>query len=309
MFWRFLLDQRIGSTSGADLPHRYWRIYAYGEFNGSGVAISIAEMQFRSTPGGANLTGSGTPSASGESGGTVAANAFDSNNTTYWSHEAKTAWLAYDFGVGVSHVIREVVVKTRSDTANGQLPSVGVIQYSDDGSNWYFAWAFGASSNTTSGSEKTYTKPTIVSGTHRYWMIICGNTHNDGGALGFSEVEYRETASGADVTGSGTPGASSTFSLTYSIDKAFDNNNSTFWASASRSDYTHWIWYDFGAGDPKDIKEISIASRPDASWIQQYPTGITLAYSDDGVSYIPVYSWITAVPTATNQAQIFTVPS
>jgi hypothetical protein len=59
-----------------------------------------------------------------------------------------------------------------------------------------------------------------------------------------SSVNLQQVA--PDATGGGTASANSTLSTTYSADKAFDNDNGTYWSTALGTN-TGWVRYDFGA--------------------------------------------------------------
>ena len=60
--------------------HRYWRIY-WTAGQGGSVAVSVREIQFRETSGGANVATGGTPIASS---GTPT-NAFDGNTANVFT--------------------------------------------------------------------------------------------------------------------------------------------------------------------------------------------------------------------------------
>ena len=139
-------------------PHRYWRLYITA---GNNTALEIGEVQLRSTSGGADLTGSGTASASTTYSGTyLPANAFDNSNSTAWgsaSGDVSSAWLAYDFGVGVSHDIAEAVVQ--ASTAPTYAPKDWAVQWSDDGSAWTTKWTVTGQTAWSASQARTFTAP------------------------------------------------------------------------------------------------------------------------------------------------------
>lgn len=111
--------------------HRYWRIYT--GFT-SGTYVSFAEIELHDVIGGADLTGSGTASASVATGG-AASNAVDNNTATFWSTYNSTVpnWWAYDFGI--SYDIVEVVITPRTGFYP-ESPQYFLVEYSDDGITW-----------------------------------------------------------------------------------------------------------------------------------------------------------------------------
>lgn len=150
-----------GSPHGA---HRYWRIHC-ARANSGGGTFALAEVEFRATPGGSDLTGSGTPSAHSEFSPPTydAAKAFDNNNATLWSANGGTSngWLKYDFGSGGAVSVAEVMIRARNDSSFSQTPRYGQIEFSDDNANWSTAWSFALAAFTTGSSQAT-TDPAYV---------------------------------------------------------------------------------------------------------------------------------------------------
>lgn len=114
--------------------HRYWRIYITANTSG-GPHLDISEIQMRTAIGGADVTGSGTASASSELSPFFAANAFDNNTATTWYTPAVNipAWVKYDFGAGNDKDIIQVALTC---WAAGEMARDFEVQYSDDNSTW-----------------------------------------------------------------------------------------------------------------------------------------------------------------------------
>lgn len=117
---------------------------------------------------------------------------------------------------------------------------------------------------------------------HRYWRVHC-TVGNGEPNFSVGEIELRTSISGADQTGSGTPTLSSGTTAT----SAFDNNNSTL-ATTTSGTFPHWIKYDFGAGNDKDIVELTMFPR---SQVRYMPTTFTLDYSDNDSTWTTLYSF------------------
>lgn len=123
--------------------HRYWALLVTAR-SGSGNGVGIAEVEMRATTGGADQCVGGTASGT-SSFGLVPANAFDNNDATIW-HNAATGGnptrLAYDFNSPVTVV--EIFVRNPPAGATTGLPGATYgpaacwIQWSDDGSTWYY---------------------------------------------------------------------------------------------------------------------------------------------------------------------------
>lgn len=122
--------------------HRYWALLVTARA-GSGNGVSIAEVEMRASTGGADQCVGGTASGT-SSFGLVPANAFDNNDATIW-HNAATGnavRLSYDFNSPV--VVAEIFVRNSPAGATSGLPGATYgpaacwVQWSDDGSTWYY---------------------------------------------------------------------------------------------------------------------------------------------------------------------------
>jgi hypothetical protein len=118
--------------------HRYWGLQMLAR-PGSGNGLSLAEVEMRGSPGGADLCVGGT--ASGESNfGYVADNVFDNSNSTVWYNGATGGAyvrLSYDFGSPVN--VAEIWVRNSPATPYAGAtygPSHTRVQWSDDGTVW-----------------------------------------------------------------------------------------------------------------------------------------------------------------------------
>lgn len=139
-------------------PRRRWRINVSAVDGGAGV--SLAEMQFRATVGGASLCVGGAPSASSIfSGGQPASNAFDGNPSTIWaSASGPPQWLRYDFATGSD--VNQVMIQAREDGGTyGQTPASFDVESSADGSTWDLEWSVTGSTGWSASEIRTFSRP------------------------------------------------------------------------------------------------------------------------------------------------------
>lgn len=135
--------------------HRYWRIRSptrdpYG----------LAEVEMRTSAGGADQTGSGTAIASGNYTGYPPSNCYDNNNSTLWTTftvplPSGGHWIGYDFGSGNDKDIVEFTLRARNDGFHTEAPLDPIFEYSDDASTWTRAGDAGGAA-WTSGEVRTY---------------------------------------------------------------------------------------------------------------------------------------------------------
>lgn len=148
--------------------HTYWRLLMLGN-HGTGNGFAIAESEFRATPGGSDQTGSGTASDSDHfSSPFTAAMAFDHNSATMWVTvgdsnipPAGSHWMQYQFTTPVK--LAEVTAQGRNDAFYEQSPTQFMVQYSDNGTDFFNAWkGFSATAYGSSSAIKTFTDPDYV---------------------------------------------------------------------------------------------------------------------------------------------------
>jgi hypothetical protein len=155
--------QRVDEAANTG-SHRYWRVNILT--SGNGADTGMAECEFRSSAGGADLTGntggSVIFSTQLNTGSFAAANAFDNNTSTNWCSSGMNAageWIGWDFGAGNAYNIIEVAFSCRSDFVS-DAPKNFNIEYSDDGSTWSISWRVTNQTGWVSGVTRTFDKPT-----------------------------------------------------------------------------------------------------------------------------------------------------
>lgn len=137
--------------------------------------------------------------------------------------------------------------------------------------------------------------PAAGYGSHRYWRISISQNSGASGVTGLSELEFRGSVGGSDLTGSGTAlsGGSGTDNVGSEAAKAFDNNTGTTWTRTSATNT--WVGYDFGVA----VTVAEIAITAETTSLTRSPQAFTLDWSDDGSSWtvadtFTVYGWLTS---------------
>lgn len=262
--------------------HLYWRINILTN-NGDGN-VGLAGLEFRDTVGGSNVATGGTALCSNDWGGMFpAANAFDGNASTIWVTDAgPPQWIGYHFASAVD--IAQIAVQARP-TYMGNSPKDFDLQFSDDGAVWIQQSAFTGQTSWGSNETRTFAagSPPGAPGSHAWWRVL-GYRAETGTTAAIAEVEFHATVGGADVCSGGTPSASSVWTTGYEADKAFDNNNATFWVAGVALP-NQWIAYHLAAA--VEVVEFAIRCRADG-WYYQCFKECALQYSDDGSAWTTV---------------------
>lgn len=180
-------NRRRGFATGVTANARYWRLLVRGNENVDGQlnTIQIHELMFMTSAGAGAQPTTGTASASGTSGGSNVANAFDGNTGTTWASDLSSSqlnkWIKFSFATAqtITHV------SIRGNTWAG--PRSFYIQYSPDDINWTtacFCRALPWNTNTLQvfaiASERLaldYSDLDEVGG-HRFWAIRVKATPN-----------------------------------------------------------------------------------------------------------------------------------
>ena len=127
----------FGASSYDDLfvPHRYWRMDNMGIYGGLSDALSISDIELRTTVGGVKLPVSEITVSSELNGSYVKANMDDGNAGTSWHSSDATSTIAdtfveFDMGSGV--VVREIGIQHRNISMVQDVRSFD-LSWSDDG--------------------------------------------------------------------------------------------------------------------------------------------------------------------------------
>jgi len=250
--------------------YSFWRIY----FPNTGAAyLGLQEVEMYSTAGGANVCSGGTASASSTSPGSSPGNAFDGDSGTTWGSNTTTdQWIQYEFGSPKN------IVQFKLVSASINFPTECKLQYSADGSAWTDATGLMQPRSwkpATAGQEQTF----LVASTKSYWRLYV-TANQSGNYTNISELEFRGSVGGADLTVPNGPGKFDSAYAGASTDRqAFDDDTATYWESGGGAP-PHWLWYAFG--EDVDIGEVSIRTGPYAN---ESPADFKVQYSGDGTAW------------------------
>lgn len=141
---------------------------------------------------------------------------------------------------------------------------------------------------------------------HRYWRLLV-RANNGGTCATICEVEMFTSIGGVNQCVGGNP-IYSTFQVSWEPAKAFDGikNADQGWASATNDIDGAWIGYDFGAGNEKDIAQIAVTSRINASGLLQTPRVFQLQWSDDATTWYQKGSIDQQTGWTANETRTFT---
>jgi hypothetical protein len=279
--------------------HRYWRIFI-SQNSGDATSTQVQEIEFHSTVGGADITGSGTAMSGGSGSDTAAAsNAFD-NGTGGWQRSSATnTWIGYDFG-SAKTIAEFVITAPHTGGQFTQGPQSFTLDWSDDGTTWTTAASFTAY-GWLIDQVRTYPETAPATGYHRFWRLFC--TDNNGGTtfVGIGEIEFRATSGGADQTTAQTSNNGSTTGriIGSSISgagnegyKAFNNTvatNSDWWAASGTTN--QWVAYVFAS--PVTVLEAMLQATAVGTQLTRQVKNGKIEWSDDG-DKVGGGSWTTA---------------
>jgi hypothetical protein len=158
-------SKRLGADiDRSRLPHRYWRLRFYAF---SANVASVADVEFRASPGGPDLT-TGLPVIQSGSWSAGAAPVFD-NDLSSFIYNTGGMSRGSDHSVGVDFgaegsawpVITEVTVRNGNPGTN-QGPVAMSLQYSDDNVTWFHSYNLPTVNWTVAQEARTFTKPAIA---------------------------------------------------------------------------------------------------------------------------------------------------
>jgi hypothetical protein len=283
--------------------HLYWRVHITAA---GGSVAAIAEMEMYDAAG-ALLTTGGTASASSfyAPEGLVAANAFNGNFGDWWASNGVPStgspeWLRYQFASAVDVAVVRIMPRPLSS----QYPNTFSIQYSDDGSAWTTAagpvspawgsvtlkaWSFGIGA---------------AAGSYANWRLYVTAVVGVAQGASCGELEFHETAGGADITNATVSRysfASQEYLSSFVAVQAFDNNLTTIWGSTDPPPQ----FIGQALNRTVQIAEIKWTSRNDS--FNQNPTSMKIQGSNDGATWTDVAVLTPAAWTTNGQSQTLPV--
>lgn len=136
------LGQTRTFTRPAPTNQPYWRLYG---MQTNSTVQAFSEIEFRTTPGGAQAATGGTAIATSVNGPSwVAANAFDGNPATAWAsagNDFDPAWVGYQWPAPITIV--QAYARARTDSNPEQTPQRISLDASPDGMVWVVAQEWG----------------------------------------------------------------------------------------------------------------------------------------------------------------------
>jgi hypothetical protein len=285
--------------------HRYWRIYITNT-TGSASFLDIREIEMRTSIGGADVTGSGTATASTQGSGFEAPKAFDNNSSTTWFTNIGTnplpQWIKYDFGAGSDKDIVEVALQCWAATEH---PSCWELQYSDDNLTWSRSFLVESSLGWSANEWRSFsanTGPSSGTANKQFWRVR--STAVDGGTVfGLSELQMFTTPGGSNQCSGGAAWCSNSPESAGPAAEAFDgviadSQLGSYWAGGSTKE---WIGYKFASA--KDIVSIKVSARVTNQ--NQSPKDFVVEYWD-GSAYQTAYTVTASSGWASGETRTFT---
>ena len=144
-------------------------------------------------------------------------------------------------------------------------------------------------------------------GAHKFWRLyITANNGNPYTAI--QQIAYRSTPEGASVATGGTATASTAFAADPPSD-AFNGNTTVpdgGWVP-NVTTFPHWITYEFAS--PVAIVEMGLWVRNDeVTSGARGPKDFTLQWSDDGVAWTDIGTYVGVAGWVIGTQKVFSVP-
>lgn len=260
--------------------HRYWRLL-FPSGTVGGVNMGLGEVQMRTSVGGANVATGGTASASSAASGYDASFAFDGDPAPrYWRVSFPTGTQGGGSNAGLAEVA------LRATSGGGNIATGGTaIASSFFGAGFEASKAFDSNNATdwvsSGGATGAYIGYDLGSGNNsdvEEIVLTARATFPDNGpALALYEFSYAGSSwqeSWRATPATFTSNSSETFTRPFGF--------SSDWVSAG-SPTNSWIAYDFGAGNDKDIVEVTLKAR--GQYPDNGPDDVDVQYSDNGSAW------------------------
>lgn len=200
---RRLLASLYGGVALPPPPsYTHWRVLWLSSF--SPGFVGAAEIEFRATVGGADISGTGTPISGAERTGFEDDLAFDNNTATAWSASKNTQtsrwWVGVDFAADTA--VAQVAITARTPAFYDQAPSAFKVQKSSDGGlTWTDVLNVFGEQPWTAGETRTYN---ITAGQQPGGIVYATSTPSDDAVGVAVDAAVSMIFSDTVVSGAGT---------------------------------------------------------------------------------------------------------
>lgn len=314
-----------------DVPHspdvapayRFWRVYMAGA-QADTTYVSIAELELRGTSGGPDLTSPAlaptyafASSFLATSGGWPPSDAFGATvGTGEWLAALPgPEWLAWDFGEANEKQIAQIMVQMRGHPEQDQGPSTLKLQASRDKATWVDIYDWGTMPRWAAAEQRVLTvgqsAAPNVAPAHRYWRLYSTANQGDPSYVAVDEIELRLASGAADQTSAALAPArvwaNSFLDSGWLPEYAFTETSSSWLKLKTAGGSVHWIAYDFGFGNEKNINAVTLKARPSPEQDQMFGN-FSLQWSDDGTNWTTKHTFSGYAAFGAGENREFVVP-
>lgn len=122
---------------------------------------------------------------------------------------------------------------------------------------------------------------------HRYWRFNMRRpsvVQQSGGSTRIYALEFFDASNVSLCRTVGGTASASSANGTFNAAAAFDSNdNGTYWENAPGSQYPHWLAWDFGSGNERDVVKFRVYSANATTC----PCDCPIEWSDDATTWTP----------------------
>ncbi|GAB0151126.1 hypothetical protein MnBA_05260 [Marinobacterium sp. BA1] len=142
-----------------------------------------------------------------------------------------------------------------------------------------------------------------ASGGHTWWRIniTSSDDDHDNYRASVGELEFRESVGGPSTTNGGIPYQSAGLNP----ERAFNGEPSLYWSAGPFDQLPIALGYHHVA--PVEIVEVAIQAGTTSTQAARTPTGFTVDYSDDGISWATILTVTGEPPWAPYEIRTYTI--
>lgn len=276
-----------------------WRVRCLSNSLGamSDYYLGLAEIEMAADFGGSNLCYSGTPGASTGSNPERAFDGVTNSPTNEWKGYG---WSQHWIGYTLPTLIEIVEFRLWPCVSTiYSSPTLMAFEY-NDGENWVISW-IGYSGTWTPGVVKTFRKPNLGLAPQRWWALNVVTTQGMGDEpnaryggelvnLYMREIPGGTNLSDDPMKGGGNAWDNATEFDNFEPKNVFDEESVMLGEDVNYWYYSHSgaesiLYYDFGAGNAKQITEMSFV-RIGGAGVQYSPQDVRVLKSADGTNWL-----------------------
>lgn len=290
--------------------HRYWRILVTAN-TGDATYLELNELFFYDAQGN-DLAAGVTPAGFAGTSTGPDSNMFDRAASYWYATIATPPAAGCDFGAAVEPHLVGITNGSKATRA----PQDFTVQHSDDGVVWADQDAVIGETGWAAGEKRVFEMAAYVPATsekaERYRVRIKDTQDSAETYCLVAEMDLLDVGGASLIVGGTVIGDPPSGGVGTELDKAFDDNNLTYWAGLMSTTGYPWLGYNFGAKKLPYKLMLTFpaegATPASTAWLPRAPKDFVVEFSNDGLLWTKLKEFTAEPAWARGEVREYVLP-